>query len=262
MTFEVNSFQLPNALVDDILRDISPNALKCYLIIIRKTKGWNKEWDSISTKQLIEISGIKKKNTIYCATKELEEYGLIETVKKVGRLTSYKVVPKMGTGTEKSSHQNGYWVVPKMGTGSSTENGYTTKDNIKDTLTKTKLSPISSLKKTKPQKTEREEKEKKRDSEKDFYLFIAKTRELYKSHPDINLYPPILQIKTQEGLTGYLKVDFQGHLYFHHDHGTEDIPSSEATHLWQYLYQNQHKFIDPPKENIKNQTQGRFYEAI
>ena len=43
--FIVNSFQLPNAVVDELLRDISPNALKCYLVIVRKTIGWQKEWD-------------------------------------------------------------------------------------------------------------------------------------------------------------------------------------------------------------------------
>lgn len=91
MSFETNLIQLPNAVVDNLMRDISANALKCYLVIVRKTKGWNKEWDKISTKQLMEATGIKKPHTVYSATKELIDYGVIESIKEQGKITSYRV---------------------------------------------------------------------------------------------------------------------------------------------------------------------------
>lgn len=138
--FIPNSFQIPNALIDDLIADISPNALKCYLVIARKTVGWNKEWDLISTTQLMEITGIKKKQTVYAAISELEDLRLIESLKETGKITKYrlkvvpeKVVTKNGTSTENSNE-----VVPKIDTGTSTENGYSTKDNIKTNITKEK----------------------------------------------------------------------------------------------------------------------------
>ena len=138
--FIPNSFQIPNALIDDLIADISPNALKCYLVIVRKTVGWNKEWDLISTTQLMEITGIKKKQTVYAAISELEDLRLIESLKETGKITKYrlkvvpeKVVTKNGTSTENSNE-----VVPKIDTGTSTENGYSTKDNIKTNITKEK----------------------------------------------------------------------------------------------------------------------------
>lgn len=139
--FLPNSFQIPNALIDELIADISPNALKCYLVIVRKTVGWSKEWDFIPTTQLMEFTGIKKKQTVYSAIAELEELGLIEALKETGKTTKYrlklvpeKVVTKKGTSTENSNE-----VVPKIDTGTSTENGYSSKDNIKNNIQKEKI---------------------------------------------------------------------------------------------------------------------------
>lgn len=250
MNFEVNSFQIPNALVDDLMRDISPNALKCYLIIVRKTKGWGKEWDRISTLQLMEIAGIKKKDTVYSATKELIKYGLIEAVKQAGKMTSFKVVPKMGTGTKKSSHQERNRVVPKNGTTTSPENRDTTKDTIKNTRLKTTLSSKSPLSLKPIKASEREDKS--------FLSFVSQIRKLYKPDPNNDLYPPILQIKTLGGEKGYFKVDAKGHLYVHTlNVGIEDIDASDANHYWHYLHQMQDQLLPAPKSN-----QGNRYEVV
>ena len=132
--FIPNSFQIPNALIDELMCEISPNALKCYLIIARKTTGWQKEWDKISTTQLMKLSGIKKKDTVYKAMKELEEFCLIESEKTLGKLTEYRLVPKNGTSTNKSNEP-----VPEKGTTTSTKKGDSTKDtNTKDNNTKYK----------------------------------------------------------------------------------------------------------------------------
>ncbi|WP_394815278.1 replication protein, partial [Pasteurella multocida] len=53
--FILNSFQVPNAVIDDLMSQMSGAELKCYLAVIRKTKGWNKEEDAISITQLMEV---------------------------------------------------------------------------------------------------------------------------------------------------------------------------------------------------------------
>lgn len=140
MSFEVNSFQIPNALIDSgLIANISPNELKCYLVVVRKTAGWHKEWDFIPNTQLMELTGIKKRQTIYSCMNKLEEYGLIESTKELGKTTKYKLkaVPIKGTSTKNgSSTVDGNKVVPIKGTGTSTVDGYTSKDTTKTTNTK------------------------------------------------------------------------------------------------------------------------------
>lgn len=75
--FIPNSFQLPNAFVDEMLDKVSGNACKVYLLIVRKTRGWNKEKDRISYSQIQKISGIKSHETIKNALDELVKIGLI-----------------------------------------------------------------------------------------------------------------------------------------------------------------------------------------
>lgn len=74
--FIPNSFQVPNAFVDEVLNKISDAACKIYLIINRKTRGWTKEMDSISLSQLELLSG-KSRPTVIRAKNELIQYGLI-----------------------------------------------------------------------------------------------------------------------------------------------------------------------------------------
>lgn len=92
MNYIVNSFQVPNFLIDELMPKMSPNALKCYLLIVRKTIGWAKEYDAISASQFCKFTGIKKDNTVFKALKELKEMELIERVSKIGQPTLYKVV--------------------------------------------------------------------------------------------------------------------------------------------------------------------------
>ena len=56
-----NSFQLPNALVDDkYLVELKGSALSMYILIVRKTRGWQKECDRISLSQFTEFTGYNK----------------------------------------------------------------------------------------------------------------------------------------------------------------------------------------------------------
>ena len=133
-SFIPNSFQIPNALVDELMQTISPNALKCYLIIVRKTVGWNKEWDKISTTQLMKLSGIKRKETVYKAIQELEVLEVVESNKTLGKLTEYRLVLKNRTSTDETTKP-----VLKNRTTTSTKKPYSTKDTIKNNIQKQNL---------------------------------------------------------------------------------------------------------------------------
>jgi len=74
--FTPNSFQVPNAFVDDVLSQIGDVSAKLYLIICRKTRGWYKEQDSISLSQFQALSG-KSRPTVTKALAELIQIGLI-----------------------------------------------------------------------------------------------------------------------------------------------------------------------------------------
>lgn len=76
--FISNSFQVPNALIDELLCKISGNACKVYLLIVRKTRGWNKQSDRISFSQIRELTGIGSNTTIDKAIDELLQLKLIK----------------------------------------------------------------------------------------------------------------------------------------------------------------------------------------
>lgn len=75
--FIANSFQVPNAFIDEMLFKLSGNACKIYLLIVRKTRGWHKEADRISYSQIQKYTGINHRATISKALDELLELGLI-----------------------------------------------------------------------------------------------------------------------------------------------------------------------------------------
>lgn len=76
--FIPNSFQIPNAFVDEMLAKVSGNASKCYMIIARKTRGWQKECDKISRTQFMKLSGLSKP-TIIKACNELIELKILKS---------------------------------------------------------------------------------------------------------------------------------------------------------------------------------------
>lgn len=66
-----------NAFVDEAMNKISDASVKIYLLIIRKTRGWTKESDALSLRQLESLSRKSRPTVIKCLT-ELEEVGLIK----------------------------------------------------------------------------------------------------------------------------------------------------------------------------------------
>lgn len=87
--FIPNSFQVPNAFVDEMLAKVSGNASKCYLIIARKTRGWQKELDKISRTQFMQLSGLSKP-TVIKACDELIELKILKS-EEVGQDILYEL---------------------------------------------------------------------------------------------------------------------------------------------------------------------------
>lgn len=134
--FIVNSFQLPNSVVDELLADLTGAELKCYLYVLRKTKGWNKEEDAISVNQFMKVTGLSNRKVID-ACERLVELGLLEqkigsNKIKVFSVKDYKtssseessLVKKVHSGSEESSLS----VVKKVHTQNNNINN-TTKNN-------------------------------------------------------------------------------------------------------------------------------------
>ena len=103
-----NSFQVPNALVDELMANMSGNALKCYLQIVRQTIGWNKEVDYIPASQFHTLTSIKKADTLTAAIKELEDLGLIIALRSRGKVTGYKVNMDATTPDKQVHPKKGY----------------------------------------------------------------------------------------------------------------------------------------------------------
>lgn len=87
----VNSFQVPNALVDHLMRQLTGRELVCLLLIIRKTRGWHKELDAISISQFKEFTGMNRDKTILKVLSSLEAKGLIARIRRPGKMTQYKL---------------------------------------------------------------------------------------------------------------------------------------------------------------------------
>lgn len=83
--FIPNSFQISNEFVDSLMDELSGNAVKCYLKIVRKTRGWGKESDAIAISQFIDGKKLKDARTVNAALSELQKAGLIQKHELSGR---------------------------------------------------------------------------------------------------------------------------------------------------------------------------------
>lgn len=139
--FIANSFQVPNAVIDELMADMSANALRCYLLITRKTTGWGKESDKISISQFMQTLGVRDRRTVYVALTELINLNLINAIKNNGEITEYSLVQdesepvtnnagtKNVTGGKKCTEP-----VTKNVPTTSNKKCTSTKDNIKNTI--------------------------------------------------------------------------------------------------------------------------------
>lgn len=126
--FIPNSFQIANAVIDEYLSQMSGNALKCYILIVRKTRGWQKTHDSLSISQIQKYTGIKKEETVQKAINELVGLGLIGKQSRIGLPNEYFLIsdpkkgvtppPKNGVPPENGvPPKKGVTPPPKMGGG-------------------------------------------------------------------------------------------------------------------------------------------------
>ena len=106
--FIPNAFQIPNSVIDELLAKLTCAELKCYLFVVRKTKGWNKESDSISVSQFMEVTGLSNRSVI-TACESLVEMGLLERSGGERKLNTYsvKAFDFSQTGEKSSSDKTG-----------------------------------------------------------------------------------------------------------------------------------------------------------
>lgn len=138
-----NAFQIPNAVIDQHMAELSGTAFKCYALIIRKTAGWHKEVDYIPVSQFLQLCGIKKPETITSALQELEKIGLIVRIQSRGKVTGYKLnlvdetTPEKGVPPENGTTPENGGNPPLVNGGTTTpEKGGTSKPNTKPINTK------------------------------------------------------------------------------------------------------------------------------
>ena len=139
--FIPNAFQIPNAFVDEVMFALSGNAVKAYLLVARKTTGWQKESDFISIEQFKQFTGINRDKTIYEILKELEEVGLIRTVKTAGRTTEFYLVKDLPNVENKPVAKNATTVVAESATATSGEKRHPTKTNNKTNINNPPIVP-------------------------------------------------------------------------------------------------------------------------
>ena len=124
--FIPNSFQISNSVIDEYLSQMSGNALKCYILIVRKTRGWQKTHDSLSISQIQKFTGIRKEETVQKAINELIDLGLIGKQSRIGLPNEYFLIsdPKKGvTPPPKNGVPPENGVPPKKGVTPPPKNG-------------------------------------------------------------------------------------------------------------------------------------------
>jgi len=97
-----NHTQIPNSIIDEHMKSLSPAQFKVLIAICRKTIGWHKQSDYISISQIVELAGVSNK-TVVGAIKQLEKKGFIVT-QKTNRSTTlitinYEVTSVVSTPT-------------------------------------------------------------------------------------------------------------------------------------------------------------------
>lgn len=88
-SFVPNSFQLPNALIDDgVMAEMKGAALAIYILIVRKTRGWQKETDAISISQFMKFTGYGK-DAVISGAEKLVLLGLVSRISRDHQPTLY-----------------------------------------------------------------------------------------------------------------------------------------------------------------------------
>lgn len=85
-----NYTKTPNSIIDDlVMAQVSDKAFKCLMFIMRQTVGFNRESHTIAITQFQKYCGIKKRDTVMTAIRELEQCKLIKVERSTGCLNTY-----------------------------------------------------------------------------------------------------------------------------------------------------------------------------
>lgn len=134
-----NYTKTPNSIIDDlVMAQVSDKAFKCLVFIMRQTVGFNRESHTIAITQFQKYCGIKKRDTVMTAIRELEQCKLITVERKTGCLNEYYLtlnqyrqeglVPLNGSTTERDGTST------VNGDGTSTVKRGTIKETFKENI--------------------------------------------------------------------------------------------------------------------------------
>lgn len=133
---DVRGFIFPNSIIDELLPELSHSELKCYLCVLRKTKGWNKEEDAISVSQFMKVTGLSNKAVI-SACESLVEREILER-KSGDRNTGIYSIKTYKTATsEKSSLVKNFPATSEKNSPVTSEKSSHTINNIKNNIQNT-----------------------------------------------------------------------------------------------------------------------------
>lgn len=107
-----NHTQVPNAFMDDHLKDLNGASIKVFLVICRKTIGWHKATEAVSYTQLEQATGLVP-NSVLRAISELEERGLLLSERRSGMTTRYTVNFATTIKSEVDHYKNDSGTPPK-----------------------------------------------------------------------------------------------------------------------------------------------------
>ena len=133
---DVRGFIFPSSIIDELLPELSHSELKCYLCVLRKTKGWNKEEDAISVSQFMKVTGLSNKAVI-SACESLVEREILER-KSGDRNTGIYSIKTYKTATsEKSSLVKNFPATSEKSSPVTSEKSSHTINNIKNNIQNT-----------------------------------------------------------------------------------------------------------------------------
>ena len=133
---DVRGFIFPNSIIDELLPELSHSELKCYLCVLRKTKGWNKEEDAISVSQFMKVTGLSNKAVI-SACESLVEREILER-KSGDRNTGIYSIKTYKTATsEKSSLVKNFPATSEKSSPVTSKKSSHTINNIKNNIQNT-----------------------------------------------------------------------------------------------------------------------------
>lgn len=132
----VRGFIFPNSIIDELLPELSHSELKCYLCVLRKTKGWNKEEDAISVSQFMKVTGLSNKAVI-AACESLVEREILERKSGDRNTGIYSIKTYESVTSEKSSLVKSFPSTSEKSSLVTSEKSSHTINNIKNNIQNT-----------------------------------------------------------------------------------------------------------------------------